>query len=235
VAHVLIVEDDPAIAGLVRLYLAHAGYSVEIVRDGVLGLRRFETAATEIDLLVLVLRLPGLDGRGLGRRIRAGAGERPDVPILMLTALDDDRDKIDGLELGADDYVTKPFNPDELVARVRALLRRAPPPTAAISPDAIALGPARLDLAARRLTVGSEEVVLRTKEFDLLAALAAHPGIVLDRETLLARVWDAAYSGDTRTVDVHVSRLRDKLIAARTGIRIETVRSIGYRLVVPER
>jgi DNA-binding response OmpR family regulator len=154
----------------------------------------------------------------------------------MLTALDDDRDKIEGLELGADDYLTKPFNPNELVARVRAILRRssrlAPASDSTERRATVTLGRACLDLAARRLTVDGDEVPLRTKEFDLLAALADRPDVVLTRDRLLERVWGGEFDGDTRTVDVHVSRLREKLASARTGIEIETVRAVGYRLQV---
>jgi DNA-binding response OmpR family regulator len=229
-AHILVVEDDPAIADLVALYLRHDGHEVERSAHGGEALRRLEAAPDAFDLVVLDLMLPGLDGRGLCRRLR----QVSQVPVIMLTALDDDRDKIEGLELGADDYLTKPFNPNELVARVHAILRRAgraaPPPEPTDRRTRFALGRAVLDLAARRLLMENEEVPLRTKEFDLLAALADRPGIVLTREQLLERVWGGEFDGDTRTVDVHVSRLREKLAGGRTAIEIETVRSVGYRL-----
>jgi len=238
-ARVLVIEDDPAIGELVRLYLAREGHGVELVSDGAEGLRRVETAGADLDLIVLDLMLPGLDGRGVCRRIRAGTGTaaHPDVPIIMLTALDDPRDTIEGLDLGADDYLTKPFDPDELLARVRALLRRAatrpipqsPTPNTQ-HPPSIALGNARLDPGARRLLVAGRDVPLRTKEFDLLLALAAHPGLVLTRDQLLERVWGTDVDSDTRTVDVHVSRLRDKLTTAHATLAIDTVRSVGYRL-----
>ena len=242
-ARVLVIEDDPAIAELVRLYLAREGHAVELVPDGAQGLRRFETVASDLDLVVLDLMLPGLDGRGVCRRIRAGVdpATHPNIPIIMLTALDDARDKIEGLDLGADDYLTKPFDPDELLARVRALLRRAtrpaspssaPPPGghSAQHPTPITLGNARLDPGARRLYAAGREVLLRAKEFDLLLALAAHPGLVLTRNQLLERVWGTDVGSDTRTVDVHVSRLRDKLATAHATLAIDTVRSGGYRL-----
>jgi DNA-binding response OmpR family regulator len=231
-ARVLVVEDDPAIAELVRLYLTHDGHAVELIADGAAALLHVEANAA-IDLIVLDLMLPGLDGRGLCRRIRAAEASvgRPSLPIIMLTALDDDRDKLEGFDLGADDYLTKPFNPAELVARCRAVLRRvqqtdSPTPGG----ETIMLGGARLDLAGRRFRVGDQEITLRTKEFDLLVAFATRPGVVLTRDDLLARVWGDEFPGDTRTVDVHVSRLRDKLAAA--PLAIETVRSVGYRLVV---
>ena len=235
-ARVLIVEDDPSIAELVALYLRHDGHEVDSIDDGLTALRRIEAAPDAIDLVVLDLMLPGLDGRGLCRRLR----DVSTVPVIMLTALDDDRDKIAGLELGADDYLTKPFNPRELVARVRAVLRRSVHPTSAPDQDRAAgetftLGAAVLDLAARRFLVHGREIALRTKEFDLLAALAARPGVVLTRDLLLERVWGGESAGDTRTVDVHVSRLRDKLATAATGLAIETVRSVGYRLAVGSR
>ena len=230
-SRILIVEDDPPIADLVALYLRHEGHEIDVVADGLVALRRLETAPDMVDLVVLDLMLPGLDGRGLCRRLR----DASTVPVIMLTALDDDRDKIEGLELGADDYLTKPFNPRELVARVRAVLRRAAHPTPApemtrTHGEIFTLGAAVLDLAARRFLVHDTEIVLRTKEFDLLAALAGRPGIVFSRDQLLERVWGGAFDGDTRTVDVHVSRLREKLATAECSVEIETVRSVGYRL-----
>ena len=155
-ARILVVEDDVAIAELLRLYLTHAGHDVETRTDGLAGLRRIEEAASDLDLVLLDLMLPHLDGRGLCRRVRNGAGGRPDLPIVMLTALDDDRDKIEGLDLGADDYLTKPFNPDVLLARVRAVLRRAEHRPAAdgrgdLAPRERAMGDALLNLETRRL------------------------------------------------------------------------------------
>ncbi len=231
---ILIVEDDRSIADLVALYLRHDGHDPTIIPNGIDALSHIEANPSAVDLIVLDLMLPGLDGRGLCRRIR----DTSQIPILMLTALDDDRDKIAGLDLGADDYLTKPFNPNELVVRVRAILRRAAPPiesprtTSSGNPSVLTIGNAQLDLARRRLTVAGAELPLRTKEFDLLAAFAAHPGIVLTRDQLLERVWGGEFTGDTRTVDVHVSRLREKLTAASATASIDTIRSIGYRLEV---
>ncbi|MGI9254082.1 MAG: response regulator transcription factor [Thermomicrobiales bacterium] len=238
-ARVLLVEDDAGIAGLVELYLGHSGHEVVTVRDGGAALRWFETNAQGVDLLVLDLMLPSLDGRGICRRIRDGAGGRPDVPILMVTALDDVRDKLEGFDLGADDYLTKPFNPEELVARVRAILRRAALPPAHVQVAAELreiqlLGRARLDVDAMRLELDGREIPLRPREFDLLRALAARPGVVCSRESLLERVWDNEPAHDSRTVDVHISRLRDRLHQAGTGIGIETVRGTGYRLSIPD-
>jgi DNA-binding response OmpR family regulator len=227
-SRILVVEDDRPIAELVQLYLRRDGHEVEIEEDGAVALRRFEAAPTTLDLVVLDLMLPGLDGRGVCRRIRAAS----DLPVIMLTALDDDRDKIAGLELGADDYLTKPFNPNELVARVRAVLRRAAraAPSTAGEARGIAIGNLRIDPESRRVLVEGQEIALRTKEFDLLAALAASAGIVLSRDRLLERVWGGEFEGDTRTVDVHVSRLRERLDAVGATVEIETVRSVGYRL-----
>jgi DNA-binding response OmpR family regulator len=227
-ARILVVEDDRSIAELVQLYLRRDGHDVHIIDNGATALHTFEADPSVIDLVVLDLMLPGLDGRGVCRRLRATS----DVPVIMLTALDDDRDKIEGLELGADDYLTKPFNPQELVVRVRAILRRITRP-AAPSPHPtrqIDLGNLHLDLDTRRLLVAGAEIPLRTKEFDLLAAFATNPGIVLTRDHLLDHVWGERFDGDTRTVDVHISRLRDRLQSAHATVEIETLRSVGYRL-----
>ena len=223
---ILVVEDNRAIADLVGLYLRHDGHVVTAVASGLDALALFESDPAELDLVVLDLMLPGLDGRGVCRRIRDISA----IPILMLTALDDDRDKLHGFDLGADDYLTKPFNPNELVARVRAILRRATATNPTIGQPSPRIGNIDLDLDRRTLVVAGTDVLLRTKEFDLLAAFAERAGIVLSRERLLERVWAGEFDGDTRTVDVHVSRLREKLASAGATISIETVRSVGYRL-----
>jgi DNA-binding response OmpR family regulator len=228
----MVVEDDASIASLIELYLRHDGHDARVCGNGVEALHAWERAAsdaTPFDLIVLDLMLPGLDGRGVARRIRAQAS----VPILMLTALDDMRDKLEGFSLGADDYLTKPFDPNELVARVRAILRRAAPiePPRAV----LAFGQSSVDLDGRRLIVDGEEVSLRTREFDLLALLAEHAGIVLTRQQLLERVWAGEVNSDTRTVDVHISRLRDRLAAVEPGFTIDTIRSVGYRLTAHSR
>jgi DNA-binding response OmpR family regulator len=232
-AHILVVEDDRSIAELVQLYLRKEGHDVQIFENGATALRRFEADPAAVDLVVLDLMLPGLDGRGVCRRMRAIS----DVPVIMLTALDDDRDKIEGLELGADDYLTKPFNPLELVARARAIFRRAAraAPHEPETAKSLSVGNLRLDLGARRIHIAGEEVVLRTKEFDLLAAFVASAGIVLSRDQLLDRVWGGEFDGDTRTVDVHVSRLRDRLASVGATVEIETLRSVGYRLSATNR
>lgn len=229
-ARILVVEDDPAIADLVRLYLCREGHEVEVIAHGVRALHHVEAHHQDLDAIVLDLMLPGLDGRGVCRRIR----EYSDVPIIMLTALDDDRDKIEGLDLGADDYLTKPFNPLELVARVRAVLRRRTRSAPAEPPatNVIRVGNTRIELETRRFIVNGSDVPLRTKEFDLLVALARRPGAVVTRDHLLDTVWSGEFEGDTRTVDVHVSRLRDRLDASGANVEIETVRSLGYRLAL---
>jgi DNA-binding response OmpR family regulator len=221
---VLVADDEKNIVQLVKVYLTNEGFHVETAQDGQEALekaRRFKP-----DIVVLDIMMPRLDGLEVCRRIR----KESNVPVIMLTARGDDVDKIVGLELGADDYVTKPFNPRELVARVKAVLRRTQAP-----PDqdvTIEVGNVRIDPARREVRIGGKEVQMRAKEFDLLVALAQENGRVLTREALLSRVWGYEYLGDSRTVDVHVTWLRDKLSDA-TAL-IQTVRGVGYKLVVPE-
>lgn len=227
-ARIMVVEDDEAIARLIELYLKHDGHAVTAFGNGAGALHAWEAAASgePYDLVVLDLMLPGLDGRGVARRIRT----QSPVPILMLTALDDIRDKIEGFGLGADDYLTKPFDPNELVVRVRAILRRAGSNAASV-PDhrALRFGHSEIDLDGRRLVVDGEEIALRAKEFDLLVLLARNAGIALTRQQLLERIWDGEVDSDTRTVDVHVSRLRERVAPAAADFAIDTIRSIGYR------
>ncbi|MDY7041926.1 MAG: response regulator transcription factor [Chloroflexota bacterium] len=218
---ILVVDDERNIRELARMYLEQDGYQVTIARDGAEALRQIQ--ALRPALVILDLMLPEVDGWEVCRRVRVSS----DLPILMLTARDDDVDKIVGLELGADDYLTKPFNPRELVARVRAILRRTGRGTEQTQP--VSVGDLVVDPARREVTVGGEAVNLRTKEFDLLLALAEHRGIVLSREKLLDLVWGYDFAGQTRTVDVHVAQLRDKL--SHSGVAIETVWGVGYKLV----
>ena len=218
---ILVVEDEQSIAALVRTYLEREGFQVVHVRSG-------EDALTElprhpIRLIVLDIGLPGIDGFEVCRRVRA----KDRTPIIMLTARDEEVDRVAGLEVGADDYVPKPFSPRELAARVKAVLRRAQPQHDATT---LALGPIALDPAAREVRVDGREVELTSKEFDLLRHLMEHPGIVLSRDTLLDRVWGMAYPGETRTVDVHVGQLRKKL---ELPDAIRTVRGAGYKAVAP--
>jgi DNA-binding response OmpR family regulator len=218
---ILVVDDAPNIVELLRLYLEEAGYATVVATDG--------TAAVELhrkhrpDLVILDVMLPGIDGFEVCRAIRREA----DTPVLMLTARTDDVDAIVGLELGADDYVTKPFNPRALVARVKAILRRTDGTVRLGRP--IEVGSLRIEPRRREVAVGDRTLELRAREFDLLAALARDPGVVLSREALLEDVWGTDFAGETRTVDVHVSELRKKL--GPDGPTIESVRGIGYRLI----
>ena len=221
---ILVVDDEANIVELARLYLAQEGYRVESAGDGQAALDTI--AAIRPALVVLDLMLPVVDGWEVCRRVRAS--EQRDLPIVMLTARDDDVDKIVGLELGADDYMTKPFNPRELVARIRAILRRAE--RASAPGQAIRVGDVTIDPARREVHVGDRLVDLRAKEFECLRTLAENKGIVLSREKLLELAWGYDFAGQTRTVDVHVAHLRKKLAGSST--QIETVSGIGYKLVV---
>lgn len=223
-SRILIIEDDQRIAGLIRLYLEREGHITTIALDGREGLRLF--GSEQPDLVLLDLMLPGIHGKDVCRAIRTHSA----TPILMLTALDDERDVIEGLDLGADDYITKPFKPREMVARVRAALRRSAG-TAKLAQE-VEVGDIVLNLSSRLMTIAERPVELRTKEFDLLLALAEHPRVVLTREQLLSQVWGREYDVDTRTVDVHINRLRNRL--AGSHCEIETVRGIGYRLTPPD-
>jgi DNA-binding response OmpR family regulator len=222
---ILVVDDERNIVELVRLYLEKEGFGVVAAANGEEALALH--ARHDPDLVVLDLMLPGLDGFEVCRELR----RRGDTPVLMLTARTDDVDAIVGLELGADDYVTKPFNPRALVARIKAILRRTEVTARGGRP--IEVGPLRIDPRRREATVGDRRIELRAREFDLLAALARDPGAVLTRDVLLEDVWGTDFPGETRTVDVHVAEVRKKLGA--DGPAIETVRGVGYRLVPPQR
>ena len=222
---ILVVDDEANIRELARLYLEKEGYTVVTATDGEQALAQARQDPPA--LMVLDLMLPKMDGRDVCRQIRADS----DLPIIMLTARDEDVDKIVGLELGADDYVTKPFNPRELVARVRAVLRRAAGRPDEQREEVRELGNVRLDPAAREVTVDGQRVELRAKAFDLLMALIDHPNMVLSREQLLDKVWGYDYYGRTRTVDVHIAHLRDKL--DESDVTIETVWGKGYKVVAP--
>lgn len=218
---VLLVDDEPNIVDLARMYLEREGYRVEAAFDGQQALNK--AVALQPALIVLDIMLPELDGFDVCREIRLSS----DVPIIMLTARDDDIDKIVGLELGADDYLTKPFNPRELVARVKAILRRSD--RAARREGPLHIGDVSIDEASREVTVDGERVTLRTKEFDLLLALMENRNVVLSREQLLNLVWGYDFYGQTRTVDVHVAHLRKQLAGSRQ-VKIETVTGVGYKL-----
>jgi DNA-binding response OmpR family regulator len=218
---VLVVEDESSIASFVALYLKNAGYAV---RTAATGSEALTLAAAETpSLIVLDLMLPDIDGIEVCRRIR----QRSDVPILMLTARDEDVDKIIGLEVGADDYLTKPFNPRELVARVKSILRRSTPERRQAESEVIHHGDLSVDAGRRECKVGDREIQLAPKEFDLLWELLDHRGLVLTRDQLLERVWGYTFAGDTRTVDVHVRQLRRKLEDASP---IVTVWGVGYKV-----
>ncbi len=218
---VLVVEDESSIASFVALYLKNAGYGVKTAATGNEALA--DVAAETPALIVLDLMLPDIDGIEVCRRIRKSS----DVPILMLTARDEDVDKIIGLEVGADDYLTKPFNPRELVARVKSILRRAAPERRQIESKQLRHGDLLVDAGRREVRVGDREVQLAPKEFDLLWELLDHRGLVLTRDQLLERVWGYTFAGDTRTVDVHVRQLRRKLADASP---IVTVWGVGYKV-----
>jgi two-component system alkaline phosphatase synthesis response regulator PhoP len=222
---VLVVEDESSIASFVALYLKNAGYKVRSVGTGEGALE--QVAAERPDLIVLDLMLPDIDGIEVCRRVRKSS----EVPILMLTARDEDVDKIIGLEVGADDYLTKPFNPRELVARVKSILRRAVPERREVETKTIKHGDLSIDAGRREVHVAGKEVQLAPKEFDLLWELLDHRGLVLTRDQLLERVWGYTFAGDTRTVDVHVRQLRRKLGDASP---IVTVWGVGYK-VAPAR
>jgi two-component system, OmpR family, alkaline phosphatase synthesis response regulator PhoP len=222
-ATILIVDDKRNIIELANLYLTEEGFQVLSAGDGVTALEKIEQYKP--DLVLLDIMLPQMDGWEVCRRLRKSGNN---VPIIMLTARAEDVDKVVGLELGADDYVTKPFNPRELIARIKAVLRRYGAGTSASS--LIRLGQLEIDRDRREASALGQILDLRPKEFDLLVSLAENAGMVFNRDQLLNRVWGYDYYGDTRTVDVHVAHLRDKL--AGSNVAIETVRGIGYKLIV---
>ncbi len=221
---VLVVDDEPNIVQLTRMYLEREGFRVETVMDGRAALHAISQLMPH--MVVLDIMLPELDGMEICRRLRS---EQNQVPILMLTARDEDIDKILGLEMGADDYLTKPFNPRELVARVKAILRREHRANTQET-RVILLGDLAIDVDRREVHVSGEPVQLRHQEFNLLLALAEHKGLVLSRERLLNLAWGFDYYGQSRTVDVHIGHLRKKL--AHSTVSIETVTSDGYKLVL---
>jgi len=219
---ILVVEDDPGIADVLRLYLERDGFQVEHVGDG--GKALDVIRSRQPDAVVLDVGLPGMDGTTVCRTLR---NEDNWTPILFCTARDDEVDRVLGLELGGDDYITKPFSPREVVARVRVALRHATPPAVG---ENLHLGELHLDLSARRLFVADHEIDLTATEFDLLAHLMSHPGRVISRDQLLLEVWGYASAISTRTVDVHVAQVRHKLQEASP---IRTVRGVGYAVDEP--
>jgi len=222
VAKILIVDDETNIVELEKLYLRREGYQVESAGNACDALAL--SSSFNPDLIILDIMLPDRDGLEVCKQIRTNNN----VPILMLSARREDVDRIVGLELGADDYLTKPFNPHELIARVKAILRRSR--SGAAVPQVIKLNDLSIDLAKHEVKIAGKEANLRAKEFTLLSVFAQNPGIVLSRERLLTQVWGYDFYGETRTVDVHVNHLRDKLTGS--GVDIETLRGTGYKLVV---
>ena len=225
VRSVLVVDDEPTIAEVVSRYLQRAGYRARIATDGAQALASADDDPP--DLVVLDLMLPRIGGLEVMRRLRAATGGGP--PIILLTAKGEESDRVIGLRLGADDYVVKPFSPAELVARVDAVLRRAPP--AAGPEPVIELGEIVVDPGARRVTVAGEEATLTQREFDLLHFLASHPGQAFSRTQLMDAVWRYSFYTDTSTVTVHIRRLREK-IERDPGepAHLQTVWGVGYRL-----
>jgi DNA-binding response OmpR family regulator len=223
VARLLVVEDSQDIADLIRRYFERAGHTVEQLTTGydVVAVARRMPA----DLVVLDVMLPGMDGLLVCQSLRADAATAA-IPIIMLTARGEEADRVRGLELGADDYVTKPFSPKELVARVGALLRRAQRPAG--SPKALRYGPLSMDLDRHQVLLDDREIRLTAKEFLLLQYFIEHSGRVLSRDLLLTDVWGYQYTGGTRTVDVHVRRLREKIPLFATSLT--TVKQFGYKL-----
>jgi DNA-binding response OmpR family regulator len=218
---ILVVEDETSIASFVAAYLRNAGYGVRTASTAHAAAAELTTEAPA--LVILDLNLPDGDGVELCRRIRKSS----DIPILMLTARDEDVDKIIGLEVGADDYMTKPFNPRELVARVKSVLRRAAPERRRSESEELRHGDLVINAGKREVYVGDDEIRLAPKEFELLWELLDHRGIVLTRDQLLERVWGYTFAGDTRTVDVHVRQIRRKLGDASP---IVTVWGVGYKV-----
>jgi len=220
---ILLVDDEPSIIQLSRMYFERDGFRVQEIGDGEAALEA--VAKYQPALIVLDVMLPKLDGFEVCRRLRAGGDQ---TPIIMLTARDEDIDKILGLELGADDYLTKPFNPGELIARVKAILRRSDS-SKQTDGKPIHRGDLTIDPVSREVHVASRTLDLRTQEFDLLLTLAEQPGRVFGREQLLQLAWGFDFYGQTRTVDVHVAHLRKKLEGST--VKIETVTGVGYKLV----
>jgi DNA-binding response OmpR family regulator len=222
--NVLIVEDDADVVRVARAYLERDGFAVTVESDGESGLRR--ALADAPALVILDWMLPRMSGLEVLRELRR---ERP-TPVILLTARTDELDRVIGLEVGADDYVTKPFSPRELVARVRAVLRRSEGAVAERADEVVEHGPLRLDVARRLASYADRELALTTLEFDLLLAFARVPGRVFGRDALIERVWGPDFEGVDRVVDVHVSNLRQKLAAAGAEDLLRTVRGVGYAL-----
>ena len=225
---VLVIEDEPGILEALVFLLRKEGFEVGTAADGVAGLAEFDRSGA--DIVLLDLMLPGMSGSDVCKAIR----EKSNVPIIIVTAKDDEIDKVVGLEIGADDYVTKPYSSRELVARIRAVLRRHGE-AADASATVLEVGPIRMDVERHSVTVGTEPVQLPLKEFELLEFLMRNSGRVLTRGQLIDRIWGANYVGDGKTLDVHVKRVRAKIEPEPANpVYLLTVRGLGYRLEVPE-
>jgi len=225
---ILLVEDDTTLAETLRYNLEREGYAVISASDGVTALEY--ARQRQPDIVGLDVRLPRLDGFSVCRMLR----KESSVPIIMLTARQDEVDRIAGLELGADDYLTKPFSVGELLARIRAILRRSDRAAATVERDILHIGVIKLDVGSRRIWRDDSEIQLSQKEFDLLACLMRNRGLALSRDVLLERVWGFDYVGDGRTVDVHIRWLREKVEQDPSNpVYLQTVRGIGYRFDIP--
>ncbi|MBO0871393.1 MAG: response regulator transcription factor [Micromonosporaceae bacterium] len=223
-ARVLVVEDEESFSDALSYMLRKEGFEVSVAATGTQALTEFDRGGA--DIVLLDLMLPEMSGTEVCRQLRG----RSNVPIIMVTARDSEIDKVVGLEIGADDYVTKPYSPRELVARIRAVLRRQVGDTADLTPPTLAAGPVRMDVERHVVTVAGEGVPLPLKEFELLEMLLRNAGRVLTRGQLIDRVWGADYVGDTKTLDVHVKRLRSKIEPEPSTPRyIVTVRGLGYK------
>ena len=220
---ILVVEDEPSISDPLSYLLQREGYEVTVVEDGLEAVEEFERNGA--DLVLLDLMLPGQPGTDVIRQIR----QESQVPVIMLTAKDGEVDKVVGLELGADDYVTKPYSSRELIARIRAVMRRNSDSDELI-PDTVSAGPVRMDVERHVVSVGGDEITMPRKEFDLLELLLRHAGRVMTRGQLIDRVWGPGYVGDTKTLDVHIKRLRSKIEPDPSSPRyLMTVRGLGYK------
>jgi two-component system response regulator RegX3 len=224
-SRILVVEDEETLAEAISFLLSKEGFEVEMAEDGPAAIAAFEKNGA--DLILLDLMLPGLSGTEVCRQIRA----KSSVPIIMLTAKDSEIDKVVGLEIGADDYVTKPYSSRELIARIRAVLRRGETGDATSADGVLSVGPIRLDSDRHVISVNGEQVALPLKEFELLEFLMRNSGRVLTRMQLIDRVWGSDYVGDTKTLDVHIKRLRAKIEKDPANPElIQTVRGMGYKL-----
>jgi DNA-binding response OmpR family regulator len=226
---ILIVDDEEHIRELVRLYLEKEGFTVALAADGEEAVR--QVRALNPLLVILDIMLPKMDGWDVCREVRKFS----ETPIIMLTAKGEEFDKVLGLELGADDYLTKPFSPRELVARVKAILRRASPEEPQNNDEVINYPGLNINMASREVRVGGQEVTLTPKEFDLLWFLAKNPGKVFTREQLLTAVWGYDYYGDLRTVDTHIKRLREKVERDGASPHVKTIWGVGYKFEVHEK